>query len=89
MAWLYNTIVRCYSSVKKVFLKILQHSQENTCVGVSFLIKLQALTKKFSCEFYKMFKIAFLCTTHPVATPERAVTKKISYMLIKFPTSYC
>ena len=26
---------------KKVFLKILQNSQENTCVGVSFLIKLQ------------------------------------------------
>ena len=23
-------------SVKKVFLKILQNSQENTCVGVSF-----------------------------------------------------
>ena len=95
MALLYNTIVQCYSSVKKVFLKILQHSQENTCVGASFLIKLQALTKKetptqlLSCEFYKIFKIAFLCTTHPVATSERAVTKKISYMLIKFPTSYC
>ena len=30
----------CY--MKKVFLKILQNSQENTCAGVSFLIKLQA-----------------------------------------------
>ena len=30
---------RC--SVKKVFLKILQNSQENTCARVSFLIKLQ------------------------------------------------
>ena len=30
------------SSVKKV-LKISQNSQENTCVGFSFLIKLQAL----------------------------------------------
>ena len=29
-------------SVKKVFLKILQNSQENTCARVSFLIKLQA-----------------------------------------------
>ena len=28
-------------SVKKVLLKILQNSQENTCVKVSFLIKLQ------------------------------------------------
>ena len=27
---------------KKVFLKITQNSQENTCVWVSFLIKLQA-----------------------------------------------
>ena len=31
---------RC--SVKKVFLKFLQKSQENTCVRVSFLIRLQA-----------------------------------------------
>ena len=29
------------SSVKKVFLKIAQHLQENTCARVSFLIKLQ------------------------------------------------
>ena len=29
-------------SVKKVFLKTSQNSQENTFVGVSFLIKLQA-----------------------------------------------
>ena len=30
-------------SVKKVFLKILQNSQENTCARVSFLINLLAL----------------------------------------------
>ena len=30
-------------SVKKVFLEILQNSQENICVGVSFLKKLQAV----------------------------------------------
>ena len=29
-------------SLKKVFLEILQNSQENTCAWVSFLIKLQA-----------------------------------------------
>ena len=29
-------------SVKKVFLKISQYSQENTCARVSFLIRLQA-----------------------------------------------
>ena len=31
---------RC--SVKKMFLETSQNSQENTCAGVSFLIKLQA-----------------------------------------------
>ena len=45
----------------KVFLKILQNSQENSCARVSLLIKLQAkacnfikkgtLAKVFSCEF--------------------------------------
>ena len=30
------------SSVKKVLLEISQHSQENTCTRVAFLIKLQA-----------------------------------------------
>ena len=34
-----TVIGRC--SVKKVFLEILQNSQENTCAIVSFLIKLQ------------------------------------------------
>ena len=29
---------------KKFFSNILRHSQENTCVGVSFLIKLQAIS---------------------------------------------
>ena len=44
---------RC--SVKKVYLEILQNSQENTCAREPFLIKLQALVQKeslvpvFSC----------------------------------------
>ena len=47
-----------------MFLEILQNSQENTCAGVSFLTKLQALACKFikketlaqvfSCEFYEI-----------------------------------
>ena len=62
---------RC--SVKKVFLEIVQNSQENTCVGVSFLIKLQAsglrpatLLKKrvwrkcFPVNFAKFLGIPFL-----------------------------
>ena len=62
---------------------------------------MQALTKKatpthvLACEFCEIFKIIFLCTTFPVATSERAwsmeraVTKIISYIVIKYPTSYC
>ena len=47
---------------EKVFLEILQNSQENICAWVSFLIKLQAeacnfikkdtLTQEFPCKFY-------------------------------------
>ena len=62
---------RC--SVKKVFLKNSQNSQENTCARVSFLIKLQTLgvrpatlLKKrlwhrcFPGSFAKVLKITFL-----------------------------
>ena len=52
---------------KKVFLAISQHSQENICARVSFLIKLEAwdlkkketLTQVFSCEFYEISKNTF------------------------------
>ena len=63
---------RC--SIKKVFLKISQNSQENTCVRVSFLIKVQAeawnfiktntLAQVFSCE---ILKNTFFHRTPPVA----------------------
>ena len=57
--------------MKKVFLEILQNSQENTCARVSFLIKLQArplcnfikketLAQVFSCEFCEISKSTFL-----------------------------
>ena len=36
------------NSVKKMFLEISKNSQENTCVGVSFLIKLEALVYRKS-----------------------------------------
>ena len=54
---------RC--SVKNVFLKISQNSQENTCVEVSFLIKLQAwlvtlLKKRFPVNFAKFLRTLFL-----------------------------
>ena len=44
---------RC--SVKKVFLNIEQNSQKNTCVRVSFLVKLQAE----ACNFAKKFCFTF------------------------------
>ena len=64
--------VRKYS-VKAVFLKICQNSQENTCTRVSFLIKLQArpttLLKKslwhmcFPVNFEKFLRTTFLQNT--------------------------
>ena len=57
---------------EKMFLKILQNSQENTCARVSFLIKLQALLWNFQEHFFNrtprtiasdMFKIAFHIAT--------------------------
>ena len=66
---------RC--SVQKVFLEISQNSQENTCVRVSFLIKLQAsglqketLTPVFSCEFCETSKNTFF-TEHLRTTVSR------------------
>ena len=56
-------------SVKNVFLKISQNSQENTCARVSFWIKLQTsscnfikkqtLAQVFSCTFCEIFKNTF------------------------------
>ena len=56
---------RC--SVKKVFLKISQNSQENSCARASFLIKLQAcnfvkkeiLPQVFSCKFCEILGTPF------------------------------
>ena len=42
---------------KKVFLKVSQNSQENSCAGVSFSCnfnKKDALAQKISCEFSKI-----------------------------------
>ena len=49
-------------SVKKVFLEILQNSQENTCARASLLIKLikkETLAQVFSREFCEIFKNVF------------------------------
>ena len=56
-------VLRC--PVKKVFLKISQNSQENTCARVSLLIKLQASGLVFSCEFCEIFKNIVFYRTPP------------------------
>ena len=37
-----KSIMNSKCCTRKLFLKISQYSQENTCVGISFLIKMQA-----------------------------------------------
>ena len=69
-------------SVKQVLSEILQNSQENTCVKVSFLIKLQAqacyfilketLAQVFSCEFCEISKNTFCYRTPPVAASNQS-----------------
>ena len=66
---------RC--SVKKLFIEISQNSYQNTCVRVSFFVKLQAsicnfikketLAQVFPCEFCKIFKNTLSYRTPPVA----------------------
>ena len=63
---------RC--SVKKVLQEISQNSHENTCAGVSFLIKLEVcnfikketVAQVFSCEFCEVSKKTFFYRTPPV-----------------------
>ena len=52
--YLWKAVTRRFS--EKLFLEILQNSQENTCGKVSFLIKLQAST----CNFIKKKTLAQL-----------------------------
>ena len=66
--------------VKKMFLNILQNSQENTCARVSFLkrfqasacnfIKKETLVQVFSSEFWKITKNTFFCRTYLVPASE-------------------
>ena len=56
---LWDKLLRC--SVKKVFLEISQNLPENTCAGVSFLIKSQVSQHRcFQVNFVEFFKNTFL-----------------------------
>ena len=59
---------RC--SVEKVFLEILQNSQENTCARACNFIK-KILTQVFSCEFCEISKDTFSYRTPSVAASEK------------------
>ena len=68
--------------MKKVFLKISQNSQEDTCARISFLIKLQAwelqlykketLAQVLSFEIYEVFNNTYFYRTPPVAVSDTA-----------------
>ena len=71
---------------KKVFLKISQNSQENTCARVSFLIKLQfgfikkeALAQVFSCEFSEISKDNFFHRIPLVAASVFAIKNYVEW----------
>ena len=78
---------RC--SVKKVVLEISQNSQENTCVRVSFLIKLQASTCNFTkketlaCEFCEISKNTYFYRT-PMVAPDSSIKLQFFSQEFKF-----
>ena len=91
-------------STQKVFFKTSQNSQENICVRVSFLEKLQAvawnvfkkvtLGQLFSCEYCEIFKNTLLYRAPLVAAPEQHKHHKYwsrthSFLLLLFLTLNC
>ena len=87
--WLFSpeaVAQRCF--VNKVFLKISQNSQENTCARVSFLIKMQSwglqlYSKRDSgtgtCEFCKISK-----NTCSYRTPPKAASISPTFRIKSF-----
>ena len=85
-----EAVIQKYS-VEKVFLKILQNSQENPSARVSFLIKLQlkknlkkTLAQVFSSEYCENFKNTFSYRTPPVATSGKIRTKSLKLAKFQF-----
>ena len=69
---------RC--SVKDLFLKILQNSQENTWINVSFFDKVKAPAKVFFVNSAKIFKDIFLYRTHPKAN--EVFERQLQFLLL-------
>ena len=85
--WFYrNSHQRCF--VKKVFLEILQNSQENTCARASFLIKLQVSYDLLKKLLQNTSGGLFLITTtaKPVYSGHLLFLKKCPlYRVLDFP----
>ena len=76
-------IRRC--SVKKVFLEILQNSQENNCARVSFFfIKKETLAQVFSCEFCEISKNTFYYRTPLVAASDHHLMLSVMKTKLSF-----
>ena len=69
---------RC--SIKKLFLKVSQISQENTFARVSFIIKLQASVwhRCFTVNFPKLFKTPFLQKTWATVSAWNGLMSRIA-----------
>ena len=85
----HKSIMNRKCSTRKLFLKISQHSQENICVRISFLIKMQvfrapALLKRDSntgvfCEHWEIFKNTYF-EEHLRTAASESFTWTFSYM---------
>ena len=72
---------RC--SVKKVLLKTLQNSQENTCAKA--FIKKEIFAQVFACEFCEIFKNTFFHRTRLVDASVTTLSCIYDVMMELFP----
>ena len=84
-----EAVVRRCSVKKAVFLKVLQNSWENICVGVSHtgacnFIKKETTAQVFSCEFCKTFRNTFFQGTPPITTSETFLMGKSTSWHVTF-----
>ena len=87
IAWFYDrehfseaVVQRC--SLEEVFLKILQNSQKSTCVGVSFLIKFQALAvikKRLQYRYFPLGTVYFVHfpSSHLELSPKNPIWSRL------------
>ena len=81
-------------SLKEVFLKIYQNSQENTCGRVSFrdgagnFIKKEALAQVFPWEFCEIFKNTFFNRAPPVAASDLKNLEQDTILILNLVQSW-